>query len=156
MVEKGHFLTKEGLAKLEAELEYFRTTRRQEVAEKIQRAKELGGTENNAEYENAKDEQFFVEGHILDLENMIKNAIVIAAEKKPASQVKLGSRVKVQNQDGKQEIYTLVDIMEANPTDGKISYKSPVGKALMERKKGDMVDVSVPSGLLKLKILEVK
>lgn len=156
MVEKGVFLTKEGLSRLEAELEHLKTVRRQEVAEKIQRAKELGGTENNAEYENAKDEQFWVEGRIMDLESMIKNASIIHEEKTRNHEIKVGSRVQVQTQDGKKESYILVDIMEASPSDGKISYKSPVGKALMGKKKGDKVDVTVPAGTLKLKILDVK
>lgn len=156
MAEKGIFLTKEGLSKSEAELETLRITRRQEVADKIQRAKELGGTENNAEYENAKDEQFWVEGRIMDLESLIKNATILSEDKKPAREIKVGSRVQVQNQDGKQESYILVDIMESSPSDGKISYKSPVGRALLGKKKGERVEVAVPAGKLKLKILDVK
>ncbi len=156
MVEKGVFLTKEGLSKLEAELDNLRTARRQEVAEKIQRAKELGGTENNAEYENAKEEQFWVEGRIIELEDMIRNVTLITGEKSANHEIRVGSRVMVQTQDGKKESYTLVDIMEASPSDGKISYKSPVGRALMGKKKGEKVEVAVPAGTLKFKILEVK
>lgn len=156
MVDKGVFLTKEGLKKLEDELEHLRTVRRQEVAEKIQRAKELGGTENNAEYDNAKEEQFTLEGRIQDLERAIKNAIPISDKKDPSHEIKIGSRITVQTQDGKKESYILVDILEANPTDGKISYKSPVGRALLGKKKGEKVEVAVPAGTLKLKILDVK
>lgn len=156
MVEKGVFLTKEGLSKLEAELENLHTVRRQEVAEKLHRAKELGGTENNAEYDNAKDEQFWVEGRIIDLESMITNATIISEQKGRNHEIKVGSKVMVQNQDGKKESYILVDIMEASPSDGKISYKSPVGRALMGKKKGAKVEVAVPAGKLKLKIIEVQ
>ncbi len=156
MAEKGAFLTQEGLSKLEAELENLHTGRRQEVAEKIHRAKELGGTENNAEYDNAKDEQFWVEGRIIELENMIRNVTIIHEGKQKNREIRIGSKVQVQTQDGKIESYSLVDIMEANPSEGKISYKSPVGRSLMGKKKGAKVQVAVPAGTLKLKILDVQ
>ena len=156
MAEKGVFLTQEGLSKLEAELESLHTARRQEVAEKIHRAKELGGTENNAEYDSAKDEQFWVEGRIIELENMIRKVTIIHEGKQKTHEIKIGSKVEVQTQDGKKESYSLVDIMEANPSEGKISYKSPVGRSLMGKKKGEKVEVAVPAGTLKLRILDVK
>ncbi len=154
MSEKEHFLTPEGLAKLEEELEHLRTVRRQEVAEKIQRAKELRSTVNTPEYEEAKNEQGFVEGRIQAIERIIKNAVIIHPE--AADLVQLGSKVKVHHQDGNEEDYIIVGSAEANPAEGKISNESPVGKALLGKRVGDKVEVSVPAGVLKLKIVEIK
>lgn len=154
MSEKGNFLTPEGLAKLEEELEYLRTVRRQEVAERIQRAKELRSTVNTPEYEEAKNEQGFVEGRILALERIIKNAVIIHAE--AADLVQLGSKVTVRHQDGGEEHFIIVGSAEANPVQGKISNASPVGKALLGQRVGDEVEVTVPAGVLKLRITEIK
>lgn len=155
MAQKEFFLTKEGLAKLEAELNSLRGEKRQQVAAKIQKAKEMGGTVNNAEYEDAKNEQAFVEGHILELENTFKNATIIPASSS-AGRVTLGSTVIVHNQDGKVEHYTIVGSAEANPNDGKISNASPVGRALLGKALGATVQVAVPAGTLKLRIVEIK
>ncbi|MFQ5826187.1 MAG: transcription elongation factor GreA [Dehalococcoidia bacterium] len=149
-------LTPEGLEKLKAELEHLLTVRRHEVAEKIQRAKEMGGTDHNAEYEDAKNDQAFVEGRILTLENMINNATIIESEKSPSDRVKMGSRVTVRNQDGKPEYYTIVGSAEADPNEGRISNESPVGSALLDRKVGDEVKVEAPAGVLKLVIMEIQ
>lgn len=154
MAQKKFLITKEGLAKLERELQHLLTVRRVEVAQKIKRAREIGGTENNAEYEDAKNEQSFVEGRILMLENIIKNAMVIESPAVPGV-VELGDKVLVQNQDGKIEQYTIVGSTEANPLEGKISNESPVGKALLGKKIGDQVDVQTPGGVLKLLIMDV-
>ena len=154
MAEKGNFLTPEGLAKLEEELQYLRTVRRQEVAEKIQKAKELRSTVSSPEYEDAKNEQGFVEGRILELERIIKNAVIIHPE--AADLVQLGSKVTVRHQDGSEEHYTIVGSIEVNPGKGKISNESPVGKALLDKRVGDEVKVTVPAGVLKLTITEIK
>lgn len=154
MAQKKFLITKEGLAKLEAELQHLLTVRRVEVAEKIKRAREMGGTENNAEYEDAKNEQSFVEGRILMLENIVKNAMIIESPAVPGV-VELGDKVLVQNQDGKIEQYTIVGSTEANPIEGKISNESPVGKALLGKKIGDQVEVQTPGGVLKLLIMDV-
>ena len=154
MAQKELFITKEGLSKLEAELGYLRTVRRQEVAEKIKGAIEVGGTENNAEYEDAKDERAFVEGRILTLENMIKKAVIITQEV-PSSRVTLGSRVLLRNQDGKIEQFIIVGRAEANPTGGKISNESPVGQALLGKAVGDEVEVPTRAGVLKLVVMEI-
>ena len=114
----------------------------------------MGGTENNAEYEDAKNEQAFIEGRIGSLENIILNARIIEAPHMPGI-VELGDSVKVQNQDGKIDAYTIVGTAEASPANGKISCESPVGKALLGRKKGDKVEVRTPAGLIKLHIIEV-
>jgi len=156
MPQKEFLITPEGLAKLEAELEFLRTVRRREVAERIQRAKEMGGTENNAEYDNAKDEQAFVEGRILTLENMVKQATIIPPDHQSSDRVGLGCTVTVRNQDGQVEHYTIVGSAEANPNDGKISNESPVGRALLGQRVGDEVQVVVPAGTLRLRILEIK
>lgn len=154
MVQKGFFITRVGLAKLEAELNYLRSARRQEVADKIHRAREMGGTENNAEYEEAKNDQAFVEGRILTLDDMIKKAVVIELPS-PSGKVGLGSRVLLRNQDGKLEQFVIVGSAEADPIDGKISNESPVGRALLGRKMGEEVEVPTPAGVLMLVIMEV-
>ena len=154
MAEKGNFLTPEGLAKLEEELEHLRTVRRQEVAEKIQKAKELRSTVSSPEYEEAKNEQGFVEGRILELERIIKHAVIIHPE--AADSVQLGSKVTVRHQDGSEDHYTIVGSVEVNPGEGKISNESPVGKALLGKRLGDKVEVKVPAGVLKLTITEIK
>jgi transcription elongation factor GreA len=154
MSQKEIRITKEGLENLESELEHLTTTRRPEVAEKIKRAREMGGTENNAEYDDAKNEQAFVEGRILTLENTIWNASVIESPALPGV-VELGNKVLIQNQDGKIEQYIIVGSTEANPVEGKISDESPVGRVLLGKKNGDTVEVTTPAGLLKLLIMEV-
>ena len=154
MNEKKIMLTQEGLAKLQSELEELLSVRRREVAGKIKRAREMGGTENNAEYDDAKNEQAFVEGRILTLENIVKNAVVIESPALPGV-VELGNKVLIQNQDGKIDQFTIVGSAEANPVEGKISNESPVGQALLDRKVGDEVEVPTPAGMLKLTIIEV-
>lgn len=154
MGQKKIHVTKQGLAKLESELKQLTTVQRPEVAEKIKRAREVGGTENNAEYDDAKNEQAFVEGRILMLENIIKNALVIESPAVPGI-VELGDKVLIQNQDGKIEQFTIVGSTEANPVEGKISNESPVGRALLGKKTGDKVEVKTPAGLFKLIIMEV-
>ena len=154
MKQKRFYITPEGLARLKAELEHLRSVRRQEVANKIKRAREMGGTENNAEYEDAKNEQAFVEGRILTLEDIIKRVVVIES---PSSQgeVQLGSKVLLSNQDGKIEQFIIVGKAEANPIEGKISNESPVGQALLGKRVSDEVKVMTPSGMLKLQIIEI-
>ena len=147
-------ITNDGKAKLEAELEQLNTVRRPEVAEKIRRAREMGGTENNAEYDEAKNDQAFVEGRILMLENILWHATVIDSSKLKGV-INLGSKVLMQNQDGKIDQYSIVGSTEANPVEGKISDESPVGHALLGKKAGDKIEVKTPSGVLKLSIIEV-
>ncbi len=154
MTQKRYDITQEGLEKLKAEYEQLISFRRKEVAEKIKRAREMGGTENNAEYEDAKNEQAFIEGRISSLENIILNARIIEGPHHPGV-VELGDTVLIQNQDGKIDRYTIVGTTEANPVDGKISCESPVGKALLGRKKGAKVEVRTPAGIMKLQLIEV-
>ncbi len=155
MVQKPAFLSREGLSKLEAELEHLRTVRRAEVAERIQKAKELGSAQNNAEYDDAKNEQAFVEGRILTLENMIKNAVIISS-KSSSNVVQVGSKVTVIDEDGTRSEYVIVGSAEASPREGKISNESPIGKALLGKRQGNKVEVNIPAGTLRLTILEFR
>ncbi|MEW6142184.1 MAG: transcription elongation factor GreA [Chloroflexota bacterium] len=154
MAQREFLVTPEGLTKLEDELDELKSVKRQEVADKIKRAREMGGTENNAEYEDAKNEQSFVEGRILELENMIKQAKLIESPRK-SNRVNLGSTVHLKDQDGRPWQYTIVGRAEADPINNKISNESPVGKALLGTKVGQVVEVTVPAGLLKLKVTEI-
>ncbi|MBE0481487.1 MAG: transcription elongation factor GreA [Dehalococcoidia bacterium] len=155
MAQKEVFLTPEGLEKLKAELEHLQSVRRPQVAEQIHRAKELGGTVDNAEYDDAKNEQAFIEGRILTIENMIKNARIIR-EEEATGIVTLGSKVQVRTAEGEEELYTIVGSAEASPSDGKISNESPVGSALMGKRVGDKVEVQAPAGPIKLTIVALK
>lgn len=156
MSNKENFLTPDGLVKLEEELEYLRTVRRQEVAEKIQQSKELRSSVISPEYEEAKNEQGFVEGKILEIERIIKSAKIIHHEDINVDFVEVGNEVRVQLQDGSEEHYTIVGSAEAKPGEGRISNESPMGKALLGKRVGDEVEVEAPAGPLKLRILEIK
>lgn len=154
-INRPVYLTPEGLAKLEARLKKLTEVLRPEVAERIRLAKEIGGTLNNAEYDDAKNEQAFLEGEVIDLETKIKNAKLIEDEK-PSGKIKLGSKVTLTTSDGKKENYAIVGSAEASPGEGKISNESPMGKALMGKKAGDKVEVSTPSGPMKITVATVK
>ncbi len=157
MVEKAQPITKDGLQKIEDELRHLETVRRTEVADKIRQAKELLSTPNDAEYEDAKNEQAMVEGRIQQLQSLIQNAEIIDEDGAHKSKiVMLGTTVKVKSSDGgKSQEYTIVGPAEAEPREGKISHESPVGRALMGRKVNDEVEVSVPKGLVTLKITKI-
>ena len=154
MSHKKIIITQDGLAKFQSELEHLFSVRREEVAVKIKHAREMGGTDNNAEYDDAKNEQAFVEGRILTLENIVKNAEVIESPGLPGV-VELGNKVLIQNQDGKVDQFVIVGSTEANPVEGRISNESPVGRALLGKRAGDVVEVVTPAGVLKLSIMEV-
>ena len=155
MPQKGSYLTKEGLVKLEAELEHLRSVKRVEVADRIQKAKELGGTVDNAEYDDSKNEQAFVEGRILTLERIIDGAILIGDEATHSDKVNLGAHVTVLNQNKAEEEYTIVGSAEADPGEGRISNESPVGKALLNKKVGEEVNVTTPAGTVTLTISSI-
>ena len=150
------YLTQEGFSNLETELENLRAVRRQEVAQRIQKSKEVGGTVDNAEYDEAKNEQAFVEGRILTLGNMIKSAVMIPDHATPPETVQLGSTVTVTTTNGKNQKYAIVGRAEADPSHGRISNESPVGKALLGLKAGDQADVAVPSGTARLKVVKIQ
>jgi transcription elongation factor GreA len=151
-VEKTVYLTKEGLAKLEEELHHLRTTRRHEVAERIRRAKEFTNTVDNAEYDDAKNEQAFVEGRVQSIERMLANAVVIDEQAAPSGFVRLGSHVTVVDSEGVEESYTIVGSAEADPRAGKVSNESPIGRALLGHRVGDQVSVMAPGGSFDLTI----
>jgi transcription elongation factor GreA len=153
------FLTREGLKKLEEELNYLRTVRRAEVAERLHDAQEDGELIENAEYEDAKNEQAFVEGKILTLEALLSNAVIIKDKDKAAhgGVVAIGSRVTVkENGGGRPEVYELVGAAEADPKQGRISNESPLGKALLGRKVGDEVKVNAPAGTLSFRVAAIE
>jgi transcription elongation factor GreA len=147
------YLTREGLAKLREELDELVNVRRAEVASRIHDAKEHGDVSENAEYEDAKNEQAFVEGRIQTLSALIKNAVLID-EHHSTTHVQIGSTVDVES-DGRRERYTIVGSAEAAPGDGRISNESPVGRALLGHKKGEKVTVSVPAGDTVYKIVGI-
>jgi len=156
MAEKAVPMTKEGIERLEKELEHLRNVRRPEVAERIHQAKELASAQNNAEYEEAKNEQAFVEGRIMTLEHLLQNATVIDEEAAHhASRVQLGSKVTVVEPDGNTREYTIVGAAEARPAEGLISNESPVGRALLGKRVGDEVQIQVPKGVLRLTVSAV-
>ena len=148
------FLTEEGLKKLEQELEYLRTTKRAEIADRLHQAMEDGELIENAEYEAAKNEQAFVEGRILTLETLLNNAVIIKGDG-PQGQVHLGSSVTVREEGGSPEKYYLVGAAEADPREGRISNESPLGRALIGRKVGDEVKVNAPAGVLSFTVLAI-
>ena len=155
MVDKSQPITKAGLKKIEKELLHLETVRRREVADKIHAAHELASTQNNAEYEDAKNEQAMVEGRIAQFRSLITNASIIdEAGAHKSKLVMLGSNVKVKS-DGKSQEYTIVGPAEADPREGKISNESPVGRALMGKKLNDEVQVNVPKGLISMKITKI-
>ncbi len=151
-MEKTVYLTREGLAKLEEELNYLRTVRRHQVAERIRRAKEFANTVDNAEYDDAKNEQSFVEGKIQSIERMLANAVVIDDKAAPADYVRLGSRVTVVDSDNFEETYSIVGSAEADPKSHKVSNESPIGRALLGRRVGETVTVMAPGGSFDLVI----
>lgn len=154
--EKETILTPEGLRKLEEELEYLKGTRRKEVAERIKQAKEFGDLAENAEYDDAKNEQAFVEGRILQIEQMLRSARVIDNNSGDSDTVAVGSTVRVKDVAAGDELtYTIVGSAEADPLQDRISNESPVGHALLGRKRGETVTIRVPAGTLKYTILEV-
>lgn len=148
------FVTKEGLKKLEEELNFLRTVRRGQVAERLHNAQEDGELIENAEYEDAKNEQAFVEGRILALESMLSSAVIIDTDR-PAGVVSLGSKITVREPGSKPEVYTLVGAAEADPKGGLISNESPLGKALLGRKIGDDVKVNAPQGTLSFRVVAI-
>ncbi len=154
-MDQQTFLTPEGYQRLEQELNYLRTVRRQEVARRLHEALEEGDILENAELEDARNEQAFVEGRIITLENLLRSAIIIE-EKGPHEVVGIGSHVTVVEGGGPPETYCIVGPAEADPAKGMISYESPLGRALMGRRVGDTASVQAPDGVLEFKIIEIK
>ncbi|ASJ56735.1 transcription elongation factor GreA [Brevibacillus formosus] len=156
MSEKEVILTPEGLTKLEQELEDLKTVKRKEVAARIKEAISFGDISENSEYEEAKNEQAFIEGRILTLEKMLRNARIITNEDVDTGVVSVGSRVKLKDLEfGDVVDYTIVGSAESDPMNNKISNESPVGQALLGKAKGSIVDVNVPAGVIQYEILDI-
>ena len=154
---KQFVMTYEGVKKLEEELEYLKTVKRKEITEKIKVALGYGDLSENSEYDEAKNDQAFTEGRILQLENMLKNAVVVDESELPNDVVSVGTIVKVKDYDFDEEVeYSIVGSAEADPMNFKISNESPVGSALESKKVGDIVEVAVPDGVNKFEVLGIR
>ena len=154
---KEVILTAEGYERLKREIEYLQTEKRREVAERIRVAREFGDIAENAEYDDAKNEQAMLEHKIAQLEERLLSARVITKKEISKDTVSVGSKVRIRDVAAKQTFeYHIVGSAEANPAENKLSNESPVGKAIIGHKKGDVVEVSAPRGALKFKILEIK
>jgi transcription elongation factor GreA len=157
MTEKEVLLTPEGLQKLEDELEHLKSVKRREVAERIKLAISYGDISENSEYEDAKNEQAFVEGRIMTLEKMLRNARIIHDDDVDTNLVSIGSTVVLKDVELDEEVeYTIVGSAEADPASNKISNESPVGRALLGKSIGSFVDVAVPAGTIRFQILDIK
>ncbi len=156
MADEQVLVTREGLKKISQELEHLKTVKRSEVEERLKEAISYGDLSENAEYEEAKNEQAFIEGRIVELEKKIKNAKIIDGKHVKTAVVQIGSVVKLKNLTDTSEedrIVAIVGSTEADPSLNKISNESPIGAALIGRAKGDRVDVKVPAGEYEYKIL---
>ena len=150
----SNYITSEGIARLEKELHNLKVSRREEIAEDIQKSKGIGGIVDNAAYEDAKNEQAFIEGRIRTLENMLNTAILIS---KPLDDTaRVGSTVTVHQINGTEKNYVIVGSPESDPSVGKISNVSPIGKALIGKRVGDKTTISAPAGEIELEITKIK
>ena len=157
MADKRVVLTEEGLKKLEEKLEYLKSVRRLEVADRLKAAIALGDLSENSEYDDAKNEQAFIEGEILTLESQIRNSEIIKADDSNKDVVHLGNTVVIKDMEyDEDETYTIVGSTEADTTEGKLSNESPVGMAILGKTVGTVVQVKVPAGTLEYKIVEIK
>lgn len=147
-------ISQEGYDKLKDELNFLTNSKRKEIAERIERAKDLGDLSENAEYSEAKDAQALNEGHILDLTNTLKNVTVVEKDCS-TDKVVMGCKVTVKT-DNKEKQYTIVSFNEADPVNGKISNESPLGVAFLHKKRGETVEVETPKGLVKYKIINIE
>lgn len=154
---KEVILTPEGYTKLKDEIQLLSTAKRREVAERIKQAREFGDITENSEYDDAKNEQAMLEHRIAMLEERLTNARVIEANEIKSDVVGIGSRVRLKDLDANETLeYTIVGSAEANPSENRLSNESPVGKAILGRKKGEVVEVAAPRGSLKFKIMDIK
>lgn len=157
MADKEVLLTPEGLQKLEDELEHLKSVKRREVAERIKLAISYGDISENSEYEDAKNEQAFIEGRIMTLEKMLRNARIIQEDDVMTDAVSVGSTVLLRDIEFGEDVeYTIVGSAEADPASNKISNESPVGRALLGQTVGSTVDVAVPAGSIQFEILNIK
>jgi len=153
MTQKEQFLTPEGEAKLKAELAELTGPKREELAQRLRSAIQMGDLSENADYHKAKEDQSFLEGRIQEIEAILRTATVV--EKKQSDAVAIGSKVTIQEEDYDPETFYVVGAKEADPRNGKISNESPFGKALMDHKVGDIVEAETPGGKVRLKIMKI-
>ena len=157
MADKKNILTYEGLKNLEDELQDLKVNKRKEVAQKIKEAREQGDLSENAEYDAAKDEQRDIEARIEEIEKILKNAEVVVEEDVDLDKINVGCRVTIKDLEYDEDLtYKIVGSTEANSLKGKISNESPVGRALIGAKKGEVIEVETQAGVLKYKILEIE
>lgn len=149
----SEYLSAAGLEKLKSELQELKTKKRKEIASRLEHAKSLGDLSENAEYQEAKEEQSLVESKIVELEEVVRSAVLIKDHR--IDQVTIGSSVRVQSSGG-EETYTIVGSEEASPAEGKISNESPLGKSFLGHRVGDTVEVKTPGGVMVYRILEIK
>lgn len=149
----AEYLSEEGLKKLKQELKELKTVKRQEIAGRLEHAKSLGDLSENAEYQETKEEQSLVEQKIADLEETLREAVIIKGHRTDV--VAIGSTVRVSSNLG-EETYTIVGSEEANPAEGKISNESPLGKAFLGKKVWDTVEVKTPAGVIEYKVMEIR
>lgn len=152
---KQTFITEEGLLKLQDELQYLKTTKRKEIAERIATAKELGDLSENAEYSEAKDDQVFVESRIAELEAITRSVQIIKKPRKGSSRVQIGSTVEVEDASGTLKKFTIVGSNEADPASGKISNESPLGQSLLGKNTGEVAEIQAPRGTLQFKVVKI-
>jgi transcription elongation factor GreA len=155
-MEQEIYLTSEGAARLQVELEELKGPKREEMARRLRSAIQMGDLSENADYHKAKEDQGFMEGRIQELEYLLKNARIIDVNDVPTDTIQVGSRVTVQEGDYPAETYYLVGATEADPRKGKISNESPIGQVLIGRHAGDEVTANTPGGEIKLKILKIE
>jgi len=149
------YLTAEGLARIKEELKELTGSRRKELSARLRSAIQMGDLSENADYHKAKEDQAFLEGRILELEYLVRNAVVIEKNKK-SNTVGIGSHITIQEENYLKETYHMVGPKEADPSNGRISHESPIGRALIDHRVGDEVEVETPAGKVKFKILKIE
>lgn len=155
MAEKDTFITKAGLKKITDELEELNGTKRVEIAKRIKIANDMGDLSENAEYSEAKAEQSLLEGRVLEIQEIIRNATIITQSTKGGDEVQIGSTVVIKDGPESRE-YNIVGSNEADPAQGRISNESPLGQAFIGKKKGEILEITVPQGIKKFEIIEIK
>jgi len=150
------YITAEGAARLEKELEELKGPQRNALAKRLRDAIQMGDLSENADYHKAKEDQGFLEGRILELEFILRNAIIVEEKSGPKDQVAVGTRVTVQEAGDDPETFYMVGAKEADPRAGKISHESPIGRALMDHRVGETVSAETPGGTIQLKILKIE
>jgi len=154
-MNQSNYLTPEGEEKLQAELQELKGPKREELSQRLRSAIQMGDLSENADYHKAKEDQGFLEGRIQELEAILRNAIIIT-EKQSSGVIFIGSHVTIQEGNEEPETYHLVGPTEADPRRGRISYESPIGRALMDKKVGEFAEAETPGGMIKFKILKIE